>query len=211
MELPSKWIDAMSLHETAIIARLKRFLDRRTMPKFLDAKPQAISDELGAMTRTIARFAPRGDMSEWWDKFESDIGRRNSTRSWPSDGEIEASCKAVSAPIRNSIAEPGTVDEYAIASRRIQNGESIGDEWLYGRKAVELVQRGLATDGALRPYRSALYFRAKDMWGPERAAEYERELQDRHEEAALSMRSMSERQNVNAFIPDKRHSPDVFE
>ncbi len=200
----------MSLHETAITARLKRFLDRRTMPKFLDAKPQAISDELGAMTRTIARFAPRGDLAEWWNKFEADIGRRNTTRSWPSEGEIEASCKAITQPLRNSIAEPGSFDEYAIAGRRIENSEPVGDEWLYGRKSAELVRRGLATEGSLRPYRSALYFRAKDLWGEERAAEYERELQDKHQDALKSMREPSERRNVEALIPDKS-APEFFE
>lgn len=198
----------MSLHETEIRSRLKRFLDRRSMPKFLEDKPQAISDELGAMTRAISRFAPRGDMSEWWSRFEADLGERNTTRSWPSEGEVSASCKAVTDRSGPRIAEQGSIDPYAINAKRIQNGEAVGDEWFYGRRAVELIEKGLATEGQLRPYRSALFFQMREVWGEDKAREKEAELIRRHEDA----KSEGQRnQRGNLAIPDKRHAPEMFE
>lgn len=193
----------MSLHQSEILMRLNRFLERRTLPRSLEGKPQAIADELGAMTRIIGRHASKSDFGAWWNRFEADLGERNTTRSWPSEGEVASSCKAVSDYSGSRIAEAGSFDPHQIAAKRIAENEAIGDEWLYGRKSAELVRRGLATEGALRPYRSALYFRAKDLWGQERAAEYERELQDKHQDALKSMREPSERMNVAAIIPDK--------
>lgn len=196
----------MNMHDADILGRLKRFLERRTMPKSLDGKPQAMADELAAMTRIISRSANKSDFGAWWNRFEADLGERNTTRSWPSEGEVSASCKAVSNYAGNRIAEQGSFDPCTITAKRIAANEAIGDEWIYGRRALELVEKGLATEGDLRPYRSALFFRMKDQWGADVAREREAELIRRHDDAETG-----QRRHRSVQIPDKRHSPDVFE
>lgn len=196
----------MSLHQSEILMRLNRFLERRTLPRSLEGKPQAIADELGAMTRIIGRHASKSDFGAWWNRFEADLGERNTTRSWPSEGEVASSCKAVSDYSGSRIAEAGSFDPHQIAAKRIAANEAIGDEWIYGRRALELVEKGLTTEGDLRPYRSALFFRMKDQWGADVAREREAELIRRHEDAETGQRRQRSIQ-----IPDKRHAVEVFE
>lgn len=197
----------MNLHDADIQSRLKRFLERRTMPKSLEGKPQAIADELGAMARIIAKFANRSEFGAWWGRFEADLGERNATRSWPSEGEISASCKAVSNYSGNRIAEQGSIDPHRIAANRIAKGEAVGDEWIYGRRAGELVEKGLATEGQLRAYRSALFFRMKKMWGEDVAKKAESELIARHEGG----KEFTDGFRGSVSIPDNRHVWESYE
>lgn len=94
-----------------IMSRLRRFLYRRSVPSFMRGDDQAIEDELAAFLKIIEKFAPREPTAfdEWWARFETDIGKRNITRSWPSEGEIYASCVSLikksepSVPSRNRL------------------------------------------------------------------------------------------------------------
>lgn len=197
----------MNLHDADILGRLKRFLERRTMPKALDDKPQAIADELAAMTRIISRHSDKNNFAAWWNRFEADLGERNETRSWPSEGEVSASCRAVSNFGGTRIAEQGSIDPHHIAAKRIAAGEAVGDEWIYGRRAGELVEKGLATEGQLRAYRSALFFRMKKMWGEDVAKKAESELIARHEGG----KELTDGFRGSVSIPDKRHVWESYE
>lgn len=153
------------LHKQAVAARLNRFLSRRSMPRAIEGREQAIADELDALVATVARYAPQQQdaLADWWPKFESDLGERNITRSWPSEGEISASCKAVTAtPIRRP-ANGDEVDPEKINANRIREGLPVGDSWVWGRGAADLIRGGHVTEEHLRPYRSSLFFAECDV------------------------------------------------
>jgi hypothetical protein len=94
-----------------------------------------------------------------------------------------------------------------IAAKRIANGEAVGDEWIYGRRALELIEGGLVTEGQLRAYRSALFFRMRDMWGEDAAKKAEAELIQRHEGA----KDLGPVHRGNMQIPNKRHIAGLIE
>jgi len=172
----------MNLREADALGRLKRFLERRTMPTALQGKPDAIRDELEAMCRVIMRHAGR-EMAEWWPKFESEVGALNATRSWPTEGEVLKACRAVSEVRSVTLAEPGDTDPMRVAAKRIKAGETVGDHWLYGPQSVAIVRAGLVTDADLAPYRSSLFFAMAKVWGEEAARAEEAARRQYHDEA----------------------------
>jgi hypothetical protein len=172
----------MNLREADVLGRLKRFLDRRTMPTALQGKPDAIRDELEAMCRVILKFAGR-EMADWWPKFEAEVGTLNTTRSWPTEGEVAKACRSVSEVRSVTLAEPGDTDPVAFAAKRIKAGETVGDHWLYGPQCLALLKSGLVTDADLAPYRSSLFFAMSNVWGEDKARADEAARRQHHDEA----------------------------
>lgn len=74
------------------------------------------------------------------------------------------------------------MDTLAINLGRYERGEVLGDEWVFGRRAVELINLG-ATERGLDRYRSSLFFNDREIYGQERAIEIERGRRMRHDEA----------------------------
>lgn len=198
------------LHKHAVAARLNRFLHRRTMPKSIEGKPQAIADELDALVSVVARFAPQQQesLADWWPRFESDLGERNATRSWPSEGEVAASCKAVSGQTSLRPAEAADIDSGAIWARRIRESGPVADFAMYGRFAVDMIRRGLITEGDLTKWRSNLFFADKDVYGEAEALRREAERKAAHE-SAMILPGLSEPRQVK--IPAVRHIPEAAE
>lgn len=192
------------LPKSAILARLTRFLSRRSMPTALRDSQQAQDDEIAAIVGLIAKFAPQRpeDLAAWWTNFEADLGQRNTTRSWPSEGEIAASCKAVSSAPTHRLAEGTEIDANAINARRIKAGDPVGEFWVYGTMAAELLQSRAVTDADLRPYRSSLFFNDREVYGEEEARRMEGERLNRHAEAMRRVGGQAQRPMP---IPDKRY------
>lgn len=78
--------------------------------------------------------------------------------------------------------------EFQIAARRIKAGETVGDTWVFGRGAIDLLNAGMVTEGDLRPYRSTLYFSAKAAGGRDYAEAIEAKMIARHEWAGADFR-----------------------
>ena len=71
----------------------------------------------------------------------------------------------------------------AIIGRKMGRGDPVGEGWLYGRSAVELIVGGHVTEETMRRYRSAAYFSRKSVYGTEPARKWEDEAKARHEAA----------------------------
>jgi hypothetical protein len=115
------------------------------------------------------------------DIFQA-VSENHRGREWP-DVSLFAKCAeergqtaAQAAPVAHVF---DTVD---INFRRLQRGDALGDEWLFGRRAVELLARG-ASEEQLDACRSGLFFNFKEVWGVEPAREKEMELRRRHDDA----------------------------
>ncbi len=171
----------MNLHQSDLTARLKRFLERRSIPRALENKPTAIADEVRALVAAIGRYAPQAPaLSDWWDAFEARLGEGNVTRAWPTEGEIKAAAMAGKKSERIDASGSFELDSAAIWAKRMLAGEPVGDDCFYGGMAIEMLNRGLVSMNDIRPYRSAMYFSRKEFYGEVVAREKENADIDRH-------------------------------
>lgn len=75
------------------------------------------------------------------------------------------------------------MDRFEITGARMAAGEHVGEGYLYGSDAVELIARGLVDEPTMRRYRSAAYFRRKDAYGHDAATAWEGAAKQRHDDA----------------------------
>lgn len=161
------------------------FLERRAIPRHLEGKPDAQKAEMAALLRSVTAVCPDRGFQEWWPRFEDALDEAADYRTWPTVAEI----RKASASVRTagpSRSEPVTFDPMQINAGRIQRGEDVGDFWLYGRGAAELLEAGLVTEDELKPLRSKLFFAMRDEWGDEPALAKEAEYKATHA-AAVEM------------------------
>lgn len=172
----------MTPREEWLSDSLQRYLDRRSMPQGFKDKPAAVRDEIQALVKTLFRLAPVREYSDWWDDFSDRLAEDAKTRAWPTQGEMKDAARAIRKagvqPLRTE--SEWQLDPMKIAAQRIRDGESVGNEWLFGRCCVEMMDAHMITDADLAPYRSALFFSDKDTVGDEAALEREKERKEMH-------------------------------
>lgn len=135
-----------------------------------------------AINKRLPASLNRDGLEEVCSDIFQAVSENHRGREWP-DVSTFAKCAeargesaAKAAPVQH---EFDTVD---INLRRLRRGDALGDEWMFGRRAVELLGRG-ATEEELDAYRSALFFNFKEVWGVEEARSAEMELRCRHDDA----------------------------
>lgn len=171
-----------ALHRADLKTRLSRFIARRDVPRRLEAKPEAINDELSALTATVERFAPRDAeaLANWWGRFEVQLGLE-ADRYWPTEKQIAEAAKAIAPASGNRPREKGDTDEARIAADRMNAGEPVGEGWLYGTLACDMIERRLVDEPTMRKYRSKAYFHRKDVLGAEAADAWEADRKAMHD------------------------------
>lgn len=191
----------MSLHHSDIAHRLKRFLDRRQPPRRIEGKSQAEADEIAALVSTVERNAPRSAdaLADWWPKFERQLGETG-TGLWPTEKE----CRE--AAIATNKATPKTktkdaFDVYPHIGSLMADGEAVGENYLYGREAVELIRRRLVDEPTMTKYRSAAFLSRKATQGEARALEWEADAKARHAAAKEMLRDTTIK-HFDTRIPD---------
>lgn len=75
------------------------------------------------------------------------------------------------------------IDRFTITGSRMAAGEAVGEGYLYGHDAVELWARGLVDVDTMKKYRSAAFFKRKDLYGHDAAIAWETAAKQRHEDA----------------------------
>lgn len=173
-----------------ITASLNDFLRLYKRPEHLDQ--EASLAEMREMAEEINLLIPstsgQGGLEDQVKHALRSIRQTYKGRSWPTVSHIvdamNASAKAARArPVADLVAPASGSDSMQIMASRINAGEAVGDEWIYGRNAVALIASGLVSSGTLRAYRSALYFAAKDVWGEDLAKGREADWLQKHEDA----------------------------
>jgi hypothetical protein len=176
----------MSLHDSDIAARLKRFLDRRALPRRLEGKPAACEDEIRALSAALARNAPRSPdaLAGWWPLFETILGEASPSL-WPTEKEVRDAAQAASKnrPVAVRAEDAVDMSDEAINARRMQRGEPVGEGWLWGRNAVAMIARGLIDRETMQSYRSGAFLARKALYGEAAALAWEADAKDRHEVA----------------------------
>ena len=82
------------------------------------------------------------------------------SRTWPTAKEISKAAKDI-APKRPEIRDDTQPkgyepNELKINAKRIQNKEEVGENYIYGAMADQMVRKGLVTQEQLQPYREYL-------------------------------------------------------
>lgn len=192
----------MNLHLADLTNRMSGYLARRTPPKGLGADDGLKAKQIGEYVSILRRFAPEGDpLTEWWRAFESALADVSETWAWPAPKDVVRAAKAAgssSKPTGNGWA----IDSVAINLARLNAGEPIGEDWLWGRGAIRLEAAG-ASRQVLRSARLRMADAMAAIYTPEAVRDRLRELKDRHE-AARACKDDFERGHYSARIPDKR-------
>lgn len=192
------------MHFSDVSARLTRFLERRQIPRRIEGKEAATRDEIKALSDAVYRSAPRDTqaLAAWWPAFERALGEIGSGL-WPTEREIKDAAKIATAerPVRSGQASEQT-DAVAITAQAMDAGRAVGEGWLYGRNAVELIRRQLVTREVMTAYRSGAFLARREIYGEAAALQWEAEAKARHDAAKLMLRDTEARPR-NAQIPDK--------
>ena len=193
----------MNLHNADIASRLRRFLDRRQPPRRVEGKPQAEADEVKALVATAERNAPRDPdrLAAWWPAFERELGEAGSGL-WPTEKEVREAAGRANASQPKAPSQALVMDTYAIMAKRMAAGDPVGEGYLYGREAVEMIRRRLVDEPTMRAYRSGAFLARRKTQGEASALAWEAESKARHEAAKLMLRD-TETRNFRAEMPDK--------
>lgn len=167
----------MNTTEEIIGKKLAAYLDRRSPPRQIANRPDAQADEIDAIMRTLMRFRPGGNLTEWWQRLEDGLALSCETHAWPLPKQF---AKAAEAASRSSMvdvsAERWEPDPIAIAARRMNEGKTVGVHCLYGPMSEALLGAGVSED-TMKRYRSAAFFTRRDMYGEDEAKAWERSMQ----------------------------------
>jgi hypothetical protein len=186
----------MSIRESDIAERVAEWMDRFAVPSHLSDKPQAAQKEAEAILRIVLKYAPRHDYVPFLNRVFDQIDYQKKSRVWPTPHELGAVCANVTKdmPKNGQTASSVNVDfsSEAVMGRRMERGEAVGEDWLYGRLAVELIVNGLVTEPVMRSYRSSAFLARKEIYGEEAALQWETEAKARHEIAKQLHRERNE-------------------
>ena len=105
-------------------------------------------------------MAPSRQYTEWFSDFEEALLGNLETRTWPTAKEISKAAKDI-APKRPEIIdytqqEKYQPDELKINANRIISGQQVGENYIVGTMADQMVRTGLVTQEQLQPYREYL-------------------------------------------------------
>lgn len=174
-----------------ITAKLNEFLRLYKRPEHLDqngalVELREMAEELNALMPTS--FGP-GDLEARITDALRMIRQTYKGRSWPTVSHMVDALENVTkrkggtVAVANDEAPKWELDPLAVMARRMNEGEAVGDGWLYGRDALRLMTSGLVPADTIRKYRSALYFEAKAKSGEDNARTMEAAWIARHEAA----------------------------
>ena len=145
---------------------------------------------------------------DWWERFEAAIGE-SCGDFWPSEKAVIAACKVASESMPKMRDATGWVlDPEAIAARKMNAGEPVGENWLYGQDACRIIAKGLITEETMRAYRSGAFLARKSVNGEAAALAWEASAKARHDDARKWFRD-SDRSMRDVTPPDKRASFDL--
>lgn len=177
----------MSNSSKSILAeKFNGFLDRYTPPRHMLENEVAQQEEVNLLFKAFVCLAPSEGCDQWADRVLERLGMSLRTRAWPNAYEVrkaaeaETAAKAVSR--RNSVEDQELVALRRTAAR-MEQGEPVGEGWIYGVRAHELLRAGLVTEETLSGYRDDWFKGLKRMWGEEKALQLEAAAKARHERA----------------------------
>lgn len=196
----------MSIHDSELTMRIGRLLQRKEPRAKIRDNAQALKDETSALVGAVRRNCPaRGDdLIDWWERFEVAVGEACGDF-WPNEKAVIAACKTASQamPQMRDMTGGWVLDPEAIAARKMQAGEAVGENWLWGQDACRIIAKGLIDEATMRAYRSGAFLARKAVHGEAAALAWEAEQKAKHDDARKWFRD-SDRSMRDVTPPDKR-------
>ena len=90
------------------------------------------------------------------------------------------------------------IDPINHAADKMNTGQAVGEDWLYGRKCLDLMASGQVSRDTLRQYRSTFYFSLKKTYGQAKARKIEVDKIAKHDAAAAMERAAKIQKGSNA-------------
>lgn len=200
----------MSIREAEIAGCLSRWLDRYAVPMHLRGKAEASQAEAECLARILCKFAPAMDYHAFLNQVFDQVDFHAKTRFWPTAAELKEACCNVSKGAKLLNQTEGALDlrPVAIIARKMRRGEPVGEAYLWGIGAVELIAERLVDEATMRGYRIAAFNDRKAAYGEEAALRWEAEAKARHEDAKVLYRSRNDpRSQRRVVFPDKSAKP----
>lgn len=136
-----------------------KMLGRLNAPRAVQNNDENMKSEAEFLCNQIIKLAPSKNYNEWFKDFEQNLLSNLETRTWPTAKEISKSAKAI-APKRPEFRElqpeKYQPNELKINADRINNGEQVGESYITGTLAEQMVRVGLVQESQLQPYKEYL-------------------------------------------------------
>lgn len=162
-------------------------LHRYRMPEHLS--DDAIRDEVNLLVEDINQLIPNeqteNDLLLLFPEINSAIRRRHGAQGWPpAKVFIAATEDAVAAAAKKKAASQparaASLDPFDITAAKMRAKEPVGEHFLWGRQAVELIARGLVDQSTMESYRAGAFEARKEHYGEDEAIRWENEAKARH-------------------------------
>jgi hypothetical protein len=173
-----------SLRKSEIAGIFSRWLERYSPPASIKDKPQAVQDETEALLAVLLKMAPQDGAAAFVARALDRLEYQMKTRAWPTKGELGAVCSNLrkDGPKGNANGDVDT-RAVAVAARKMQASEPVGEGYLWGLCAVEMIAEGLIDEATMRRYRSGAFLSRKAQYGEAAALDWEAGAKARHEDA----------------------------
>lgn len=174
---------------------MNNFLRRYERPNHLDNEQAII--EIKTIATAINKRTPAGlsqtGVGDRLDDAFQHVSENYSGRGWPKAAYFVKAMETIARHVTTEKPDDTwSLDPVAIAAKRMNAGNPVGDDWLFGRRCVELMATGEVSVETLRQYRSGWYFSAKDLYGEDKAREMEDAMLKRHEDAEATGAAMGQ-------------------
>lgn len=108
-------------------------------------------------------------------------------RAWPMPAHFIKAMEAVTAKASKNAVPDANVTSFGsaiqIAAKRIVEGEPVGESWLYGKMALQLLSEGLVSQADIDRYRKGLRQSAEKVYSADQVANMVARLERRHSDA----------------------------
>ncbi len=175
----------MSIREAEIAKGLADWLALYSPPRNIAGKPDDVQREMDRLIAVLVKFAPVEGYNGWVQSVLDQLAYQMKTRAWPTVGELGAACSNARKAARDANPQAPVIglDVYELNASRMKAGEPVGEGYLYGREAVEIIARRLIDQETMTRYRSAAFLTRKQAHGEASALAWEAEVKERHESA----------------------------
>ena len=166
-----------------ILGELIKMMEGYAEPKHLNTQKKK-EDEARNIVRMINQKFPsdttedhiRGTM----DRAMLKLKETHKSRTWPTAADISTaiSKSMTTGPIK--VTATRAFDHLEINAKRMNENHPVGDGYIFGRNAVEMLQKNLITEDLRQKYRKAYISNLETIYGHEKASSMVRRLDYKH-------------------------------
>ena len=172
----------------AITDQFEAWLRGYSPPRSMEGDVERQHAEKLSLLRIVLKFSPMEDFGRFITEALDECAVLMKTRAWPTQNELASAFRNHRKENSHVFSKQPSASDFKrdfaeITAAKMQRGEAVGEGWLYGILACEMIARRLIDKDTMTKYRSSAYFNRKEFYGEESAIEWEREAKESHERA----------------------------